>query len=57
MDVICSQWHTQGMDDQLYATSTKKYVILRNILLSQELCNYSTNLISHLISVATAQLT
>ena len=54
MDVTCSERHKQGVEYQLYATSTNKYVKLRNILLQrylQELCNYSTYLISHLISV------
>ena len=54
MDVTYSQWHKQGVEYQLYATPTKKYVKLRNILLQrylQELCNYNTSLISHLISV------
>jgi hypothetical protein len=49
-----SEWHKQGVGYQLYATSTNKYMKLRNILLQhylRELCNYSTNLISHLISV------
>jgi len=54
MDVTCSQWQKQGEEYQLYATSTKKYAELRSIPLQrylQQLCNYSINLISHLISV------